>query len=704
VSVPLLFFLQGTQGAPAYVPPVIIPSAQWKLGFSINGASANARVAAKNVDITYNLGARGTLSCVAQDPEPSDYAAAYRPDVDQEIAVTLNGPTPAAIFAGFVQRTEERPGENEGGVGVFISLDAADHSLAADSLFISRAFGTPAVPISLIIGNPATVFTLDPHGLTSGATVRIDGAQRSDGSPFPNGDFVATVTGPGTFTIPLNVPPSSGGGTARGMTPLKTIVSALVADHLSAYGISLDPAMTQGPLLEQQTFSGSVLAALTQLQQVTGWPFRFLPTKVLQMFEAGAIVAPFTINNAKSVRVQRQAGTFANRIRLRYGTEGVQDKSDIFVGDGSNRVFPLSYKPASYAGGVAPGQVQDYAATIAAGGVAVWRHVGIYGVDTLFEWVYRSSDNALVQLANWDGVTNWPAPAPGNVYRFQYGAQFPQEYVAQDDASVASPRGPREKIFSAPGVFELAAAKQLAEAYLLRSMQPPPRTASISTSAGLAFPGTAVPLDMPARLLAENWLVTSVRISELEDADMLFDYQLQEGDKLQPGWIDFFKELTGGASIVTGGGGNVPGPIAPPVPTPLPIPPSAGAGSGGAVFLGGSGLEGRIAPAPTWMPASGGDGIGQGAIQAKIDTAKRGSTAGKVFARLRADDAGVTAQARLWRVEGGGAQVGISAVVTSTQWTSVEFDVTLTEGNYTYELHVFPGAANRAVYATGHVI
>ena len=134
----------------------------------------------------------------------------------------------------------------------------------------------------------------------------------------------------------------------------------------------------------------------------------------------------------------------------------------------------------------------------------------------------------------------------------------------------------------------------------------------------------------------------------------------------------------------------------------------AGAGAGGSIvrpsyFLGGSGIEATQSPTPTWVPASGGGAIGQGAIQVRLNTAARGTTLATVIVRLRALAAGVSVQARLYNTTDSLAVPGVSPVVTSTSWKTVQFDVTLTEGIREYELQLLPGAANADVMGVGTV-
>lgn len=55
---------------------------------------------------------------------------------------------------------------------------------------------------SVAIGNPAVITTTVPHSLATGATYTLAGLTTT---PTVNGPQVVTVTGPTTFTVPVNV-------------------------------------------------------------------------------------------------------------------------------------------------------------------------------------------------------------------------------------------------------------------------------------------------------------------------------------------------------------------------------------------------------------------------------------------------------------------------------------------------------------------
>jgi len=80
---------------------------------------------------------------------------------------------------------------------------AASHDIGASTVVVSTSS----------VANPSVIATATPHGLDSGDTVTIAGHAGS--TPSINGDHVATVLTPTTFTIPVNVTVGGTGGTAR---------------------------------------------------------------------------------------------------------------------------------------------------------------------------------------------------------------------------------------------------------------------------------------------------------------------------------------------------------------------------------------------------------------------------------------------------------------------------------------------------------
>jgi hypothetical protein len=77
-------------------------------------------------------------------------------------------------------------------------------------------YGAFAQIESSSVANPTVITTAEPHGFTDGQVVII--GAHAGSTPSLNGTHVATVTGPSTFTVPVNVTVGGTGGTVRNGT------------------------------------------------------------------------------------------------------------------------------------------------------------------------------------------------------------------------------------------------------------------------------------------------------------------------------------------------------------------------------------------------------------------------------------------------------------------------------------------------------
>jgi len=159
--------------------------------------------------------------------------------VSRVVCAAVHGNLPGKMFMGFqgaynqkYEVQDERDGLTKANVTYLVSGEAEqgqivqDHATftadwdtktgganAADTpVDYSTYFGNRVIPItSNSIANPTVVTTPVAHGLTTGQVVIIAGVATS--SPAINGSRVVTVTGPTTFTVPVNVTVAGTGGT-----------------------------------------------------------------------------------------------------------------------------------------------------------------------------------------------------------------------------------------------------------------------------------------------------------------------------------------------------------------------------------------------------------------------------------------------------------------------------------------------------------
>lgn len=532
------------------------------LSFVIAGVTKTSFVRAGTVEtsILHTLANKSILRCSTLDTVVPT-TSGYRPATDATIIVNKVSPS-VVLYDGRILDVDNMPA-TEPAIGVITDISAVSYELALEQRFINHTeYGSDPVPIAVVsTGNPSPVTTRENHGFTTGDKVIIQGISGSNNDAAVNATHTVTVTGLANFTIPVNITVAGGGNaTVRKVTPLTTILNDFVTPYFTPYGITLNTASIVGtPLLEKQVFNKiSVMEVLRHLSVVTGIPFRFLPSRTLEWFTVGQKVSAFNLivsNVLTGVRWRKTRASQANTIIVNYGTTSVVSRDMPFVGAGGTRVFALPYTPILASSTSSPGQVWNYAESR-------WQHVGRYGLDTSFEFVYRDSDNTIVQLATWGGVTGWPAIADGVGYYFQADVQFPQTVTVTDTADVAL-NGTREMIVDFPDTFDIEAARQFGQAQL-RIALVTARRLSVTTRAGLEYPGTVVTVDLPKHSLpSATWLISGTTIREEEAGLLTYTYDLIEGSTVIPSWRDDLRSLFGGGAS-TSGGGSVSGGGIPP--------------------------------------------------------------------------------------------------------------------------------------------
>lgn len=256
-----------------------------------------------------------------------------------------------------------------------------------------------------------------------------------------------------------------------------------------------------------------------------------------------------------------------------------------------------------------------------------------------------------------------------------------------DDVAEQALRGVWEVVFSAPDETAEDALQAMADTALAQSTPMLKQVVYTTERAGLK-PGQSQTITLANRNVNNTFLITEVNLSQFEAGVYRYQVTAIEGLVYQTGWRETYRNWnSGGSTNIAGGSGG--GSAAPP--------------SRYAYFLGGNGVDATRSPTPTWVPASGGGAVGQGAIQVQLNTVVRRTTAATITARIRALDAGVSVKARLYDVTDSVACAGESALVVNTQWETVVFNATLTPGSHLYELQLLPGLADAEVMGTGYL-
>jgi len=435
-------------------------------------------MAVQRLDIEYTLGARGFArgELLDRDRVKTDLANAYRPVVDQTLALSRAGVT---LFFGSIQTVDDSPliAPN---TGVVSSVAAADFQEVTSRRIMSATYAA---------GNL-----------------------------------------------------------------LKGIVNHIVTTWLSIYNITLDPAMLDGPGLSEQSFDlVTVEAALNHLSDITGWVWRITPNRVLEMFEPGTKVAPFSLTATNGqikggVRISKTRTKRVNRQYVRFGTEQQIEMHDTFFVTDPIQSFALTY----------PEKISDRG-YITVNGIVV-------PIGPLTDWVITRTHLLAVN-----------PPSPGDVIDWYYTVQFPIVINAADVDDINA-NGAHEDIANLEDTFDIFTATQYAQA-LLRKWKSIPRTLTIKTRAGLVLPGTVIPITIPDRLVSGNWLVTSVTIRDEADQQLAYEYHCLEGTEARSSWLEFWRQALGAPSQNKTMSGSVSGVALPPASGSFNQPISAVGGN-----------------------------------------------------------------------------------------------------------------------------
>lgn len=597
-------------------------------------------------------------------------AGAYRPAIDAEVVLTVDA---VVRYRGFVTSIGDTP---MGGIrrGTRIAVVCSDYSMLLDRVTVVKDYsGLPNAILYSSVANPSQITTATPHGYSNGQTVRIEGHVGS--TPSINNDYVITVTGATTFTIPVNVTVQGGAGTVRRIFTLKQIVQDLHTSYLSSnYGITLDGTMADGPVMNPITFNGeSVKAALDVLASATGWVYRVTPAKELQMFALGVKTASFSLDGSNTigpVQWQRTRQEFANRIVIYAGGDQKIVGTETFVHDGSSpSTYQMAY-PASLS-------IDDPWPNVLIVDGAVVQVVG-WGQGYLPSpaWYWDATTAQLVQES---GAYN---PAAGAVITVTYTRQYPVRVTAEDATDVQPPptgRGPWEKVFLYPDVTDKGQAQTLATALLAQYFSTTgPRKLQLPTTAGFAMPGDQVGLTFSNRTVSGNWHIETAAWSLFGLNLFKFDFALTEGTVAVNTWIHEVQELFTGAGVgaVTVSGGVVSN------------PPPSGAAFSAPIQLGGSRQLMQSPSSGVWVPA----------IDYFVFLAPT-TFSGLVRVELWARDAAVGAQARLRNVTDS-TTAGTSSVVTSQTPTETTFAVSIVAGKR-YRLEISNNVSAAGVACIG---
>jgi hypothetical protein len=460
-------------------------------------------------------------------------------------------------------------------------------------------------------------------------------------------------------------------------TALEDIIDDLVTDHLSDYGISYTPVTTGVTLSAFEWTDRVVSDALRELSDRSGLVFRISPTKELTAFVPGTDSAPQSITSAaphcKDLTWADPDDMASNSIVLLCG-EGQRYTTQSFTATGTDNGitnYVTDYPAADNFADVNGWPNLVYFDGVLANVVA-WEPLNPLTQDGgLFEWAWDAANHRMRH----DDTTYGPVTA-GVVISFGYTIQYPFRVTVDSGASPVI-----QELIEAPEVFTLGQATELATAKLTQRNQEPKEASILTRDVGF-LPGQALTIDLDTtRIVDGSFIITRVAVNASGEGDWNYLLSAVDSSVYLGSYLDKWRALTGGGSF---GGGSI----------------SSGGSGGGSgapatgltsspVFLGGS-IEASLALATAaWTP-----------VYNVVPFIATNTFTGLVRAQVRARNASVSAQVRLYNVTDSTSE-GASNTVTSQTLTKITpFLVSIVTGKE-YRLEILSGTNNEGVYGNG---
>jgi hypothetical protein len=328
-------------------------------------------------------------------------------------------------------------------------------------------------------------------------------------------------------------------------------VDDLCTTYLVPLGITNIGATSGGPTLPALEFDHQTLdAILNQLTQLSGYPWRINGDLEFAALAPGDLVGPsFDETDVEDVTVQQSRVIRATRLFLRTGGTGTVTHSEGRTLNGTQTTFLLNAEPKE-----APTVVTENGTPYTIGGGT---------------WSYDSGIKAIVRTG---------AGTNGHVISVSYPVEFPA-WMRVWDASVQAAAGTWvtaslvDAIVDASEQTDLAQAKAWGDAELARRVNQP-KIVTFRTRVKGVYPLLQCALSFPEDGVSGDYLVQSVRVNALDDANILYTVTAIEGDTLRRGWFEWFKQRPGttvGGMSVIGTSGSSGGSTAGVAPIRIPL-------------------------------------------------------------------------------------------------------------------------------------
>lgn len=310
------------------------------------------------------------------------------------------------------------------------------------------------------------------------------------------------------------------------------IIEHVIDNYLVDDGIVASSFVEVGPLISK--FVSNYLSArqlLDDLSELIGYGYYVDYDKRLHWFPMESNLAPFTLDNTTALFAglsrRDSRSQYRNVQYVRAGKDLTDPQTENFKGDGSKRTWNVGYPIAQ-----APSSVTVNFLTP--------KTIGIRGVDSNKQYYWNKGTTEITQ------DISEPLLSTTDVLTVVYIGLYDVIVAAKRDTLVTE----RQDIEGGSGLYEqlenfttldgqdLALDKARG---LLKKFGRIPATLDAETDLPGLQAGMLLPVDLPALNLSGNWLIESVRITNL-GRTLRYSIRAVDGEHLG-GWIEFWKKF-----------------------------------------------------------------------------------------------------------------------------------------------------------------
>jgi hypothetical protein len=315
---------------------------------------------------------------------------------------------------------------------------------------------------------------------------------------------------------------------------VSTIISDIRTKYISGDIDSVDFIGPNTTLATIRFNYQSVSDCLNMLAEITGaiWfvdayrVLHFWVRESVDYYDAAFFMSD-TTRNFLDVKVRNTAQDYRNRQYVRAGLGLSTERTEKFVGNGqstsASTSYPIAKQPTFF-------QI---------GGVN--KTIGIREVEAGKDAYWGKGSEA---------ITFAVAPTNGTIIEIRYQGQYPIITQSIDEEEVLRLKtsqgglgsGFSDHLQDEPDIETTAAAIERGVS-LLRKYAKIPRIATIRTFDPIYYqPGTLVGVDIAAHAMTGNWLIESVRTTDINGSKLIYEITLLDGEAVG-GWQNYFGGL-----------------------------------------------------------------------------------------------------------------------------------------------------------------